>query len=75
VVKAADVSKPSVAGVAGGGSRMLMLKLTDGRGACKAAEFRATEALAQALVPGTKVLLAGASVRAGVVLLDPKCIT
>ncbi len=74
VVKATDVSKPRVAGVSGGGSRLLMLKLTDGKASCKSAEYRATEQLMQALVPGTKVLLAGASVKAGVVLLEPKCI-
>ncbi len=75
VVKAADVSRPSVAGVAGAGAhRMLMLKLTDGKASCKAAEFKAADALLGALVPGTKVLLSSASVKAGVVLLEPKCI-
>ena len=54
---------------------MLALKLTDGRGSCKAIEFRATPALSAApLPPGTKLCITEAAVSAGILLLNPNCV-
>lgn len=55
--------------------RLLRLKLTDGRTTCTAVEFKPVPALEpEHLVPGVKLCLTGASVKLGVILLDPKCI-
>jgi hypothetical protein len=53
--------------------RLLALKLVNGKLACKALEFRPMpEVDPEVLAPGSKVCIANASVKAGVVLLDSK---
>ena len=53
--------------------RLLCIKLTDGKASCKALEMRPLQgAEGDAVAPGAKVLLAGASVKAGIVLVDSR---
>jgi hypothetical protein len=55
--------------------RMLRLKLTDGKTICKAVEMRPLpDVTTEELPPGTKVCISNASVKAGLLLLDPKSI-
>lgn len=50
-----------------------MLKLTDGKIRAKAVENRPCSSLEESkLLPGTKIAVSNASVRAGVILLDDK---
>jgi hypothetical protein len=49
----ADISKPSYA--TPGATRLLLLKLHDGRTACKALEHRHCSQLSDTLTPGSKV--------------------
>lgn len=77
VVSAGDASRPSRAtgdAVSEGPQRLLVLRLTDGKLTCKAAEYRHCPALKECLVPGTKLAVTGASIKSGVLLLEPKCI-
>jgi hypothetical protein len=53
VMSVADISKPSYA--TPGASRLLLLKLHDGRTSCKALEHRNCSALSDSLTPGSKV--------------------
>eukprot|EP00198_Chlamydomonas_reinhardtii_P008883 XP_001698220.1 predicted protein [Chlamydomonas reinhardtii] len=72
-----DTSRPTTKETGGGGGdgRMLCLRLTDGKITCKAVEHVRCDGLNEELLaPGTKVLLSNASVRAGVVMLQPKTI-
>ena len=53
--------------------RLLCIKLTDGKASCKALEMRPLQgAEGDAVAPGAKVLLAGASVKANIVLVDSR---
>ncbi len=53
--------------------RMLLLKLTDGKLRAKAVENRPCSSLEESrLLPGSKIAISNASVRAGVILLDDK---
>ena len=53
--------------------RLLCIKLTDGKASCKALEMRLLQgAEGDAVAPGAKVLLAGAAVKAGIVLVDSR---
>ena len=53
--------------------RLLCIKLTDGKASCKALEMRPLQgAEGNAVAPGAKVLLAGAAVKAGIVLVDSR---
>lgn len=53
---------------------MMRLKLTDGKTTCKAVEMRPLpDVVPDALPPGTKICITNASVKAGLLLLDPKC--
>lgn len=78
VVSADDVSKPSRVTSTGAGDnkgRLLALKLTDGRLTCKALEYKRLDELTpDRLPPGTKVSLSNASIRQGIVLLEPRAI-
>ncbi|CAL8466403.1 g5939 [Coccomyxa elongata] len=73
VVACDDVAQPSK-GVAGSSKqRVLRLKLTDGKTTCKAVETRPIQSIdPDSLAPGTKVCISNASVKAGLLLLDPK---
>ncbi|BDA51225.1 probable Tudor domain-containing protein 3 at N-terminal half [Coccomyxa sp. Obi] len=75
VVACDDVAQPSK-GVAGSSKqRVLRLKLTDGKTTCKAVETRPLPNIdPESLAPGTKVCISNASVKAGLLLLDPKCL-
>ena len=75
VVAADNVAQPSKHGSrgSGAGGRLLRLKLTDGKTTCTALELHPTPCLDGDLPPGTKVCLKNAPVRAGLVMLDPKC--
>jgi hypothetical protein len=53
VMSVADISRPSYA--SSGSSRLLLLKLNDGRVTCKALEHKTCSQLADTLLPGTKV--------------------
>ncbi|KAF6253277.1 hypothetical protein COO60DRAFT_434969 [Scenedesmus sp. NREL 46B-D3] len=72
VMSVADISKPSYA--TPGAGRLLLLRLHDGRTACKALEHRHCSQLSDSLTPGSKVVLDAAAVRCGVVLLEPRSI-
>ena len=49
------------------------MKLTDGKASCKALEMRPLQgAEGDAVAPGAKVLIAGAPVKAGIVLVDSR---
>ena len=53
--------------------RLLCFKLTDGKATCKALEFRPIPgAEGDCVAPGAKVLIAGATVKAGIILVDGK---
>ena len=53
--------------------RLLCFKLTDGNKSCKALEFRPIQgAESDSIAPGAKVLIAGATVKAGIILVDAK---
>eukprot|EP00775_Hariotina_reticulata_P013629 gene13629-13755_t len=73
VMSVADISRPSYATNAS--SRQLLLKLSDGRVTCKALEHKTCSQLTDTLLPGSKVVLSQASVKCGVLLLEPKAIT
>eukprot|EP00200_Dunaliella_tertiolecta_P009469 CAMPEP_0202374094 /NCGR_PEP_ID=MMETSP1127-20130417/4995_1 /ASSEMBLY_ACC=CAM_ASM_000462 /TAXON_ID=3047 /ORGANISM="Dunaliella tertiolecta, Strain CCMP1320" /LENGTH=402 /DNA_ID=CAMNT_0048971161 /DNA_START=1186 /DNA_END=2391 /DNA_ORIENTATION=+ len=68
-----DVSKSSTS-LSSGSARLLMLKLTDGKVNAKAAEHKRIDALNDMLPPGTKIQIKGATVRMGVIMLEPKCV-
>ncbi|GFR53170.1 hypothetical protein Agub_g15893, partial [Astrephomene gubernaculifera] len=72
----ADISRPSLreSSAGGGNDRLLCVRLTDGKVTCKAIEYQRVELLSEELAPGTKVLLTNATVKNGIVLLNPKCI-
>ncbi len=54
--------------------RILRVKMTDGKASCVGIEYQPLPAIkAEQLVPGTKVLLRGCSLRVGVLLLEPRC--
>lgn len=53
--------------------RLLLLKLTDSKTICKALEFRPIQkAEGNSIAPGAKVLIAGATVKAGIILVDTR---
>ena len=53
--------------------RLLCFKLTDGKATCKALEFRPIQgAEGDRIAPGAKVQIAGATVKAGIILVDAK---
>lgn len=62
VMSVADVSKPSYA--TPGATRLLLLKLHDGRTSCKALEHRHCSQLSDSTTPGSKVSVA---------LIPPTC--
>lgn len=71
----ADVGQPTRAAAAAADStkqRILRLRLTDGVTDITCIEVRQVSALSPNLVPGTKLRLSQAPVRAGVVLLKPE---
>ncbi|EFJ49912.1 hypothetical protein VOLCADRAFT_89400 [Volvox carteri f. nagariensis] len=71
-----DVSRPASRECAAGSGadRLLCVRLTDGKLSCKALEYQRVDQLSENLPPGTKVLLSNATVKNGVVLLNPKSI-
>lgn len=71
-----DVSRPSTKETAGGGGadRLLSLRLTDGKLSCKAVEYQRVDQLSVDLAPGTKVVLSNATVKNGILMLNPKTI-
>lgn len=75
LVSVADVGQPTRAAAAAADStkqRILRLRLTDGVTDITCIEVRQVSALSPNLVPGTKLRLSQAPVRAGVVLLKPE---
>ena len=53
--------------------RLLCFKLTDGKTTCKALEFRPLQgAEGDSIAPGAKVLITGATVKAGIIIVDAR---
>lgn len=70
-IQAASVPPPPL-----GRRRILRVKMTDGRSSCVGIEYSPMPAIkTEQLVPGTKVVVRGCTLRVGVLLLDAKCFT
>ena len=71
VLKIANITEPSYAQhTVGSRGRVLMLQVTDGKRECAALEYGPVQGLSLDTPPGTKIRVANAKVRNGVVLLD-----
>jgi tudor domain-containing protein 3 len=78
VSSVSDISQPTRFQDSDKKGRILCLKMTDGKQSCIGIEYKSLSKLipkTEVVVPGSKVLLHHITIRTGIILLDPNCMT